>query len=81
MAPRSGRTVQEGAAVLLVGRGFDIADGKVDPSALRWTSDLQGDLGTGEKLVVRDLMPGEHTISLGLEGEPAADQSITVVVE
>lgn len=64
VAPRSGNSYNEGAGVLLIGRGFDPEDGAVAGDQYQWRSDIQGDLGTGTKLVVRNLRPGTHQITL-----------------
>jgi subtilisin family serine protease len=63
-APRSGNTYRQGAGVLLVGRGYDREEGALADDRLHWQSDVQGELGTGRKLVVRDLRPGTHKITL-----------------
>jgi len=66
-APRSGNTYPEGAGVLFVGHGYDREDGALPDKSLRWQSDIQGEIGAGRKLVVRDLRPGTHKITLRVE--------------
>ena len=50
-------------SVLLQGIGFDLNDGYLKGTRMRWASDKQGPLGVGEKLMVR-LQPGIHVITL-----------------
>lgn len=64
VAPRSGRTYRQGAGVLLIGRCVDLEDGALDGARFMWRSDTQGDLGTGAKVVVRNLRVGRHEIRL-----------------
>lgn len=48
----------------LTGRGTDAEDGNLSGASLRWRSDLDGELGTGESLTVSGLSIGIHTITL-----------------
>ena len=78
LTPRNDATVTEGEPVLLVGRGFDYAKGRRLPSeSLIWSSDMQKELGRGERLVIHDLRPGEHKITLRAAG---AEAMLTVKV-
>lgn len=71
IAPRSKAEYTEKAAVLLLGRGFSfVTECKVESKKLIWTSDKQGKLGIGEKLLVRNLQPGIHKITLKVENTP-----------
>jgi hypothetical protein len=49
--------------IYLSGAAFDVDDGTLTGTSLRWSSDVQGDLGTGTPLSV-NLQPGKHTITL-----------------
>ena len=49
--------------VYLSGSGYDMDDGTLSGPALRWTSDIQGFLGSGSPLRVK-MIPGNHTITL-----------------
>src|SRR5581483_1174826 len=55
-------TVFAGTPVTLAGTATDPADGNVSAS-LRWTSDRDGDLGTGASVVASALTIGTHTIT------------------
>jgi hypothetical protein len=57
--------VREGQTVLLSGTATDLDQGPIaDPSRFRWTSDLDGPLGTGTELTTRNLSRGIHRINL-----------------
>jgi hypothetical protein len=60
-APAHGSNFAEGESVALVGTASDFEDGDVT-SVLTWSSDLDGDLGTGGS-VVSNLSLGLHTIT------------------
>ncbi len=49
--------------LILMGTAFDTDDGVLTGAALSWSSNLQGNLGTGSQLSV-SLQPGVHTITL-----------------
>jgi len=69
--------------IILKSYAFDAEDGVLQDSALSWTSDLEGPLGTGRVLSVTDLRPGTHNITLTAtdgHGNNATDV-LTVVVE
>jgi hypothetical protein len=69
-----GSRYEYGATILLEGEGYDLNDGWLPNDKLQWTSDLAGLLGHGSPLMVENLQPGEHTITLtatngaGLQG-------------
>ncbi len=50
-------------AVQLIGSAYDPDDGVLTAAALKWSSNLQGQLGTGHRLTV-SLQPGVHLITL-----------------
>jgi hypothetical protein len=83
VAPRSGNAYAQGAGVLLIGRGFDAEDGALVDDRHKWQSDLQGELGTGKKLVVRNLRVGTHQITLSVrdsKGNPGTSAPVEVRV-
>jgi uncharacterized repeat protein (TIGR01451 family) len=65
----------------LTGTALDVDDGELSGTALQWSSNLQGVLGTGSPLEVT-LQPGNHTITLTAtdsDGNPIST-SIDVVI-
>jgi len=74
--------VERRAQTILLGRALDAEDGSLDAGAFVWASDLDGTLGTGDDLTVRDLSPGWHTITLEVtdsDGQTGVD-SMTIFV-
>jgi CSLREA domain-containing protein len=63
-APADGAPVSATVPLQLRGIAYDLEDGLLVDDSLRWTSDRDGDLGTGELLAVDALTAGEHTIAL-----------------
>ena len=64
--PKSGAVFAGSKGFLLDASGYDIEDGGLSSEAFRWTSNIDGNLGTGEFLVVSasDLTPGDHIITV-----------------
>jgi hypothetical protein len=72
-APEGGAGFLPGAAIQLLGRGFDPEDGTLAGARLRWSSDQDGDLATGGQALMH-LSPGRHVITLTVtdsDGNPA----------
>ncbi|MEY3142437.1 MAG: hypothetical protein RLY21_930 [Planctomycetota bacterium] len=64
IGPNSNTTFKQGATVFLHGSAWDLDDQLLPEGSIEWTSSLDGALGTGRQLVVRDLSVGVHTITL-----------------
>jgi len=62
--PEPGQFIPLGQPLLLIGAGFDREDGPLPGAALAWSDSVGGALGSGEELVLRNLAPGPHTITL-----------------
>lgn len=54
----------EGSEILFAGIGFDPEDDSLSAASLQWTSDKDGELGTGTTLAKSDLSSGTHWIFL-----------------
>ncbi len=63
-APAGGSSFTAGTSVTLTGTGTDLEDGALSGASLVWTSDLDGELGTGESVTASELSIGVHTITL-----------------
>lgn len=63
----------------LAGEAYDLEDGLLPDSALKWSSDLQGDLGAGAQLAV-SLKPGVHTLTLSVQDSDGQSGANTVQV-
>ena len=83
-APSSGTSYLYTESIQFEGSGSDSEDGDLSGVSLVWTSDLGGELGTGESLWVdaSSLTPGEHQITLtGTDSDQLTDtDSITIEV-
>ena len=84
--PPSGAVFAGRRGFLLDADGYDIDDGSLPSSAFEWHSSIDGNLGTGEFLVLTttDLTPGEHTITViatdsdGMSSDVSVDITINV---
>ncbi len=63
-APAAAAVFQAGASVAFAGSGTDTEDGPLSGASLVWTSNLQGQIGTGTSFSRTDLVSGTHTITL-----------------
>jgi hypothetical protein len=80
VAPKSGSQFELGSVIVLRGRGIDAEDGSLSETALTWTSDLSGTLGTGKELWVSDLTMGTHRITLTATDSDGSSGSDTVTI-
>jgi 5-hydroxyisourate hydrolase-like protein (transthyretin family) len=62
-SPASGAIRLASKPVYLVGAAYDPDDGSLTGTALAWSDNVQGNLGTGSPIAV-NLQPGPHTITL-----------------
>ena len=78
-SPSAGARFNTGSAVTLEGLGTDLEDGSMGDSALHWSSNIDGALGTGRLREVI-LSRGVHTITLTVQdgGGLTATNTITV---
>jgi Leucine-rich repeat (LRR) protein len=63
LSPEGNLRIIPGTPLLLQGYAYDLEDGTLSESALRWTSVRDGELGTGSQALVT-LSPGPHVITL-----------------
>ncbi|MEM7129555.1 MAG: hypothetical protein AAF702_24695 [Chloroflexota bacterium] len=78
-APGDNHEFVEGQTITFQGNAADLEDGTLSDSALRWTSDLDGELGTGSLLSV-GLMPGTHRITLTATDSANETATATITV-
>ena len=71
--------------ILLSGFADDSEDGSLSGESMVWTSSLDGELGTGESVLLPGgrLIPGEHVITLTATdaGQLAGSDQVTILVE
>jgi len=65
-SPKDGRTYVGEQTIILEGTGNDNQDAQLGDSALKWSSNRNGDLGYGRSLSIKasTLTEGDHTITL-----------------
>ena len=63
LSPELYTTIQPGTPFFLQGYAYDLEDGILNDNSLRWSSDLDGDLGVGSTVIV-SLSSGQHTVTL-----------------
>jgi hypothetical protein len=82
VSPMDGTTFPQGATVMLLGSAYDAEDGALAGDSLQWSSNLDGDLGSGIDVRTRDLQPGVHVITLSATdsagGAAARPVSVTI---
>ncbi|MDX2119634.1 MAG: PQQ-dependent sugar dehydrogenase [Gemmatimonadota bacterium] len=79
-SPATGTSVPESTAVVFAGSATDAEDGPLADTTLRWTSSIDGVLGTGDSLSVTTLTPGQHTITLRADDSAGATGSATITL-
>jgi len=63
-SPENGGSFQAGTEIEFSGSAEDDEEGTLTGNALVWTSDIDGEIGTGESFTRSDLSTGMHTITL-----------------
>ncbi len=82
-APANNTSVVQGTSVAFTGSGNDPEDGALTGSSLAWTSNINGQIGTGTSFSTTTLSVGTHTITLtskdhqGLTGTASITLTIT----
>ncbi len=81
-SPSDGSAYFEDVAISFEGSGDDSQDGTLTGDSLVWTSDIDGQIGTGTSFSYADLSVGTHTITLTVtdSDRAAGNDSITVAV-
>lgn len=78
-SPSDGAAFLEGESIDFQGSGSDPEDGALSGGDLVWTSDVDGEIGSGETFSRSDLSSGDHTITL--EATDSRNASTTTSVE
>ncbi|PCI58582.1 MAG: hypothetical protein COB35_13455, partial [Gammaproteobacteria bacterium] len=78
-SPNSGSSFNATDTVILSGSAIDIEDGTIDSSSLRWSSSIDGDLGSGNDVSVT-LSVGTHLISLTAIDSNGAENIATIAI-
>jgi cysteine-rich repeat protein len=80
LAPTGTRPIVGAQAAVLRGAARDVEDGRLPDTALRWSSDLNGNLGTGGTVILAGsvLVPGTHVLTLTATDSDALTGTATV---
>jgi len=62
--PDDGTSFNKGANVILHSSGWDLEDQALNGASVVWTSDLDGNLGSGRRFIVSDLSVGTHQLTV-----------------
>lgn len=79
-APVDGQEFVQGQHIILTGAGFDLEDGALAPSQMAWSSNQDGDLGSGSPLSPT-LSVGTHEILLTVTDSDDLKTSGSVTIE
>lgn len=80
-----GTSYRAGELVYLSGEVFDMQDETIPDARLTWSSNVSGNIGTGEEVSVDELPPGPHSItfsavnSVGLSASASTDLFVYVM--
>ncbi len=78
--PTDGATFTPGNLVVMQGSALDFEDGRLSDEKLKWSSDRQGELGSGPSLPSNLLEPGAHVITLSVEDSSGQSASASVTI-
>ena len=82
ITPSDGDHFETGELIIFTGSAKDFKDGNLSGDSLLWTSNINGEIGSGLIVSRNDLSEGEHTITLNAinsQGE-AKPTSITITI-
>jgi hypothetical protein len=80
----AGSYFNEGENIVFSGSGTDDQDGQLNGDALVWTSNIDGDIGTGPTLVTSALSADDHEISLSVtdsDGNTHTSDPLSIHIE
>lgn len=72
-------TVSEGTGINFTGSATDAEDGSLTGGSLEWTSNVDGQIGTGETFSTTTLSPGMHTVTLTATDSDMNESKATVL--
>ena len=80
--PGASNTLRADQPIRLAGSAYDLEDGVLSETALHWSSDRDGDLGTGNE-VLKTLSLGEHTLTFTAidSDDNAATSTVKILVK
>jgi hypothetical protein len=80
VSPENGRRIKPGTALTFTGTARDAEDGDLS-AQIQWTSNRDGNLGTGATVTSSALTPGAHTITARVTDQSGLVGQTTITVE
>jgi TolB protein len=83
LSPEDGSIFEQGEMITFIGSAQDVEDGELTGNSLLWSSNINGEIGTGALMSNDSLGTGDHTITLtatNSDGEWETDE-ITISVK
>ena len=80
ISPVNNHTYIDGNSILFYGAGVDFIEGALGGDSLVWTSDKDGQIGTGPAFTKDDLTIGTHTITLTVTNSISMENSVSIDV-
>jgi hypothetical protein len=77
------QAIRTGDQVPIYGFAYDVEDGLLTGSAMTWSIDKVGPIGTGADAILPDLPPGRYAVTLDVvdsEGRKASDSTNIIVI-
>ena len=78
--PADGSDVPSGIPILLQGTASDLEEGLMSEEQMVWSSDRQGELGSGEYINAENLLPGWHQITLTVTDRSGMSAQVSIWV-
>lgn len=79
--PDDGLTFRKGAPLILHSSGWDLEDDALNGASISWSSDVDGFLATGRRLIYPDLSVGVHDITVTATDSGGQQTSATHTIE
>ncbi|MFC1591998.1 WD40/YVTN/BNR-like repeat-containing protein [Thermodesulfobacteriota bacterium] len=81
-APADGYSAATGESITFEGSVFDAEDGTLVGAPLVWSSDIDGEMGKGNRIIRDDLSQGRHNITLSAKDSffEQSSKSITITI-
>ncbi len=79
-SPADGAQFDVGEEITFIGSAVDLEDGDLTQDSLVWTSDIDGEIGTGETLTIDNLSEGLHTITLTFTGSDGEEEETSITI-
>ena len=83
-SPQHGEAFEVGQAIQFSGSARTFLGGSITDDSLNWTSNIDGEIGTGEEIITSTLSAGSHIITLSAtnsSGEIATDTISLLVMK